>query len=84
MQQAFLIIISGLGAIYALLTRQAKIALGFLIIAISFIFAIPDIVTGVWTDIFGAITMIVFALGIFVIVFKKKSQPNGEQNKEEA
>lgn len=79
MQQAFLIIISALGAIYALFSKQGKIGLGFFIIAISFVFAIPNIVTGIWTDVFGAITMILFAVGVFVVVFKKKESKT-EQN----
>ena len=73
MAQAFLIIISALGAIYALFTKQGKTALGLLIVAVSFVFVIPDLVTGVWTDIFGAMTMILFALGIIMIVYHKKA-----------
>jgi len=86
MQQAFLIIISVVGVIYALFNKQAKIALGLLILGISFIFAIPNIVIGVWSDVFGAITMILYAVGIFVIVFKKKEKPvenEKEQNEKD-
>lgn len=86
MAQAFLIIISALGAIYALFTGQGKIALGLLVVAIAFVFAIPNLVTGIWTDVFGALTMILFALGVFVIVFKKKEKETAspqEPNKEE-
>ncbi|MFA6492875.1 MAG: hypothetical protein WCV58_01935 [Patescibacteria group bacterium] len=72
MQQAFLLIISILGAIYSFTTHQTKIGFGLLIIGISFIFSIPGLVTGVWADVFEAITMVVFALGVFVIVFQKK------------
>ena len=72
MQQAFLIIIAVVGAIYGLFTKQAKTALGFLIIGVSFIFVIPDIVTGIWGDVFGALSLNFFAIGVFVIIFKKK------------
>lgn len=73
MQQVFLIIISALGAIYAFVTGAAKVAAGLLIVAISLIFAIPTLAkTELQQDIFGALMMILFAIGIFVIVFKKK------------
>lgn len=73
MAQAFLIIISALGAIYALFSKQGKVALGFLVMAISFVFAIANLVAGIWVDVFGAISMILFALGVLVIVYRKKS-----------
>lgn len=78
MQQAFLIIISVLGAIYALFTKQNKTALGLLVIAISFVFVIPDLVTGIWVGVFEAIQMILFVVGILIIVFKKKSKESTE------
>lgn len=82
MQQAFLLIISVLGAIYAFVNHQAKIGFGLLIIGISFIFSIPNLVTGgVWSQVFEALTMVIFALGIFVIVFQKKSS---DQNKQQS
>lgn len=83
MQAAFLIIISIGGSIYALFTRQSKISLGLLVLAISFVFAIPDLVTGVWADIFGALTMILFAVGTFILVFKKKKVVSGEESVKE-
>lgn len=75
MQQAFLIIISLLGAIYALVTKKAKIALGLLILGISFGFAIPNLAKGIWTDVLGAISLILFALGVLVMVWPKKKAP---------
>lgn len=84
MQQAFSIIIAVVGAIYGLFTKQAKTALGFLIIGISFVFVIPDIVTGVWVDVFGAFSMIFFAIGVFLVVFKKKpKQESSEESQNE-
>jgi len=81
MQQAFLIIISILGAIYAFTTRQAKIAFGLLIIGVSFVFSIPGLLSGgVWTQVFEALTMVVFALGVFVIIFQKKTTDQKEQS----
>lgn len=79
MQQAFLIIIAVVGAIYGLFTKQVKTALGFLIIGVSFIFVIPDIVTGIWVDVFGALSMIFFAIGVFVIIFKKKAKQESSE-----
>lgn len=72
MQSAFLIIISLLAAIYSVWTKQMKLALGILILMVSFILAIPDIGKGIWVDIFGALALIVFLAGMLVIVWKKK------------
>lgn len=83
MQQAFFIIISVAGAIYALFVKETKVAFGLFIVGLSFVFAIPDLVTGVWEDVFGAMAMIIFALGILVMVFKKKTQPEKEEKKDE-
>lgn len=74
MQQAFLIIISVLGAIYAFATRQIKIGFGLLVVGTSFVFSIPFLVTsGVWTQVFEAVTMILFALGILIIIYKRRT-----------
>lgn len=84
MQAAFSIIIAVVGAIYALATRQAKIALGFLIMAISFVLVIPGLVYGIWVDVLSALSMIIFAVSLFIIVFKKKAkevEPTQEQEK---
>lgn len=81
MAQAFLIIISVLGAIYALFTKQGKVSLGLFIMAVAFVFAIPEIVTGIWVDVFGALTLIIFALGVFIFIYKKK--PKSEVKAEE-
>ena len=75
MQAAFLIIISLLGAAYATWTKQGRLALGLLILAIAFVLVIPNLVSGIWVDIFGALALILYAVGVFVAVWKKKEQP---------
>jgi len=75
MQAAFLIIISLLGAAYSVWTKQGRIALGLLILAIAFVLQIPEIVHGVWVDVFGALSLVLFAVGIFVAVWRKKEPP---------
>lgn len=79
---AFLIIISLAGAIYAFLSKQNKIALGLFIIAIAFILNIPGIVNGFWIDILLAISIIVYGLGAFVVVWKKKELSAGDKERE--
>ena len=75
MQAAFLIIISLLGAAYAVWTKQGRVALGLLILAIAFALQIPNIVSGVWVDILGALSLVLYTVGIFVAVWKRKEQP---------
>lgn len=77
-------IIAFLGAIYALFTKQGKLALGLLIISISFIFVIPDLVGGIWVNVFDALAMIIFAAGVLVMVFRKKTveSPNAPKDEE--
>jgi len=75
MQAAFLIIISLLGAAYAVWTKQGRVALGLLILAIAFALQIPNIVSGVWVDVLGALSLVLYTVGIFVAVWKKKEQP---------
>ena len=83
MQAAFGIIISVIGALYALFTKQGKIAGGLLVMAIGFFFAIPNLVSGIWVDVFGALSMIFFAVGVFIVVFKKKmKEVKSEENEE--
>lgn len=74
MQTAFLIIISLLGSAYAVVTRQTKIALGLFVITLAFALQIPDLTTGFWVDILLALSLIVFVVGIFIIVYKKKEE----------
>lgn len=74
MQTAFLIIISLLGSAYAVVTRQTKIALGLFVITLAFALQIPDLATGFWVDILLALSLIVFVVGIFIIVYKKKEE----------
>lgn len=75
MQAAFLIIISLFGAAYAVWSKQGKVALGFLILAGSFVLAIPDLGVGITADIFGALSLIMFLVGVLVIVGKRKEIP---------
>lgn len=75
---AFLIIISVLAAGYALFIKQLKMAAGFLILGVAFVFSIPSLASGVREDIFGAITMILYAVGVFAIVFKKPAAAKDE------
>lgn len=70
MQQAFFIIILLLAAGYCVWTKQMRIALGFLILAIAFAFLFPGLATGPLVDIFSAIALILFALGAIIIAWK--------------
>lgn len=74
MQQAFLIIIALTGAAYAFVTKQGKVGLGLLILAVSFALSFPNLVKGVWVDILGALSLIIFLVGVIVIVWKKASK----------
>jgi len=71
---AFLIIFSLAGAGYAAWTKQGKTALGFFIITIAFVLQIPNMVSGFWVDIFLALSIILFAVGVFTIIWKKKEK----------
>jgi len=79
---AFLIIISMLGLFYALWTKQFKNALGLLILALAFLLQIPDLVSVFWSNFLLASSLIIFAFGIFIIVWHKKEQiPKTEEEK---
>lgn len=78
MNQAFSIIILLMGATYAIFTKQAKTALGFLILAISFALVIPNLATGFWADFFGAFSMLLLLIGVIVIVKKEKENIDGK------
>lgn len=69
---AFLIIITLFGTIYAFITKELKIASGLLILTLAFVLAIPNLVTGFWVDILLALSLIIYAIGIFIIVKHKK------------
>jgi protein-S-isoprenylcysteine O-methyltransferase Ste14 len=62
------------GSGYAVWTKQGKIALGLFILTIAFALQIPNMVSGFWVDIFTAISIILFAVGIFVIIWKKNQK----------
>lgn len=79
LQIAFLIIFSLTGTGFAVWTKQGKTALGLFILAIAFVLQIPDMVAGFWVDIFLALSIILFALGVFVIVWKKKEMATEEK-----
>lgn len=83
MQTAFLIIISLLGSVYATVTRQTKTALGFFVITLAFALQIPDLVTGFWTDILLALSLIIFVVGVLIIIYKKKEKTEDLSVKEE-
>lgn len=83
MQTAFLIIISLLGSAYAMMTRQTKTALGLFVITLAFALQIPDLVTGFWIDILLALSLIVFVVGIFIIIYKKKEKIEDSSVEEE-
>ena len=74
MYQAFLAIISLLGAAYAFGTRQPKIGLGFLVYTGAFILLIPNLAEGIKADILGAIALVLFVAGSLSIVWKKKEK----------
>lgn len=79
MQTAFLIIISLIGTAYAIWTHQGKTSLGLLIMTIAFVLQIPNLAAGFGSQIYLALSLIIFTIGVFVIVWKKK--PIEEKNK---
>lgn len=83
MQTAFLIIISLFGSVYAMVTRQTKTALGLFVITLAFALQIPDLVTGFWVDILLALSLIIFTVGVFLIIYKKKEKTEDLSVKEE-
>ncbi len=79
MYQTFLAIISLLAGLYAFWTKQVKMGLGFLIFAGAFILLIPNLTTGIKTDIVGAVAMVLFVGGCLLIAWKKR--PKVEEKK---
>lgn len=69
---AFLIIILMLAMFYALWTKQFKTALGLLVLALAFLLQIPDLVSVFWSNFLLASSLIIFAFGIFIIIWRKK------------
>lgn len=84
MQNAFLIIVSLLGMGYCVWTKQIKMSAGFLLLTISFILTIPDIVEGYWVNILLALSLMVFTIGVFMIVWKKKEKVEAMSAEEES
>lgn len=74
LQIAFLIIFSLAGAGYAVWTKQGKIVAGLLILTLAFVLQIPNMVSGFLVDIFTALSIILFAVGVLVIIWKKKEK----------
>lgn len=72
MQIAFLMIITFLGIVYAFFVKKTKIALGLVVLLVSLALQIPNLATGFWSDVLQALSLIVFALAIFAIVYEKK------------
>lgn len=72
MTVAFLIILSFAGAISAFIIREAKTGAGLLLLALASVLQIPNLVTGFWVEIMAAFSIIVYAAGVFVIVWKRK------------
>ncbi len=72
--QAFLTVISLLAAAYAFFTRQAKLGLGLVVYAVVFFLLIPNIAFGIKDDFIKAIALVLFIVGSFVIVWKKKEK----------
>ena len=83
MYQAFLAIIAFMGALYALFTKQLKISLGLLIYSAAFILLMPALSKGIESDFLYALAMILFVLGTFAIVWKKKLKEDESTNKDE-
>jgi len=87
--QAFLSVISLIAAAYAFFTRQAKLGLGLVVYAVVFFLLIPEIAFGIKGDFLNAIALVLFVVGSFVIVYKKKasvakSRPEGVGEQENA
>ena len=83
LQTAFLIIFSLVGAGYAVFTKQMKLAMGLFILTIAFVLQIPNMVTGFWVDLFNALSILIFAVGVFTMIWKKKEQTNSEEVKQD-
>lgn len=74
MYQAFLAIISLLGAAYGFGTKQPKIGLGFLVYTGAFILLIPNLAAGIKADLLNAAALVLFVIGSLAIVWKKKEK----------
>ena len=75
MQEAFLAIITVLACGYALFTKQMRVVFGLFVLTISFVIMVPNLIQK-WSDFFGALAMIIFALGILILVYQKKQTKN--------
>ena len=83
MYQAFLAVITLIAAAYAFFTRQPKLGLGFVIYAVVFFLLIPNIAFGIKADFLNALALVLFIVGTFVIVWKKKEKQAEEPAKEQ-
>jgi len=83
MDQTFLAIISLVAAGYAFITKQPKQGLGFLIYTGAFILLMPGLSSGIVTNVLVALAMVLFVVGSFVIIFKKKKIELPEENENE-
>lgn len=84
MYQTFLAIISLLAGLYAFWTKQVKMGLGFLVFAGAFILLIPNLTTGIKTDVLGAVAMVLFVGGCLLVVWKKKTKIEEKKTEENA
>lgn len=74
METAFFVIILLLGAFYGLWTKQLKLASGLFVLAIAFGLQIPQTVSLFMMNFLLALSLIIFAVGIFIIVWRKKEK----------
>lgn len=81
MTETFLGIISLLGVVYCIFTKQVVKALGFIVFAGTFFLLIPNISDGVKTNFYQAGAMVLFVAGTIIVVYKKKNK--NKENVEE-
>ena len=84
MQVAFLIIITLLGVAYSLWTKQVKVAFGLFVLTLAQVLLIPEIVHGFWDDIFVALSLIFYTVGIIILVSIKKDGKIAEEEPDPA
>lgn len=74
METAFFVIILLLGTFYALWTKQLRLAAGLFVLVVAFGLQIPQTVSLFMMNFLLASSLIIFAVGIFIIVWKKKAE----------
>ncbi|AKM82396.1 TPA: hypothetical protein DD449_04880 [Candidatus Berkelbacteria bacterium] len=81
MQIAFMIIIALLGAALAMSRRETRVSLGLLIVAVSFVLQIEGLASGFWLDALMALSLIVFAFGVYVLISRNEGKKNEKEDK---